>query len=231
MHKRIACLFLALSASAEGGVFILDADSFTTGTDVTHAIAGLSLLSYSQGGTTTYSPTIAPISVMTCGSGCGSQVFGNTGAPYSPENFRELNAAYSCMMGHPYSCRDGYQTMNLLLDSPTDYVGIETEWLDDHPGLYAFDSTGVLLFSCMGMNAGPCSRSTSMDSEGRHHTLFEFSRDSKDVAHVMFGGVYGSNRVGSISVSVPEPSSLILCGLALAGAVAARRRKLSTSRS
>lgn len=231
MHKRIACLLFALSASAQGGIVLLDADSFASGTDVTHAIAGVSLLSYSQSGSAGYSPTIAPISVMTCGSSyvCGSQVFGRTGAPYSPENFRELSAAYNCMLGHPYACSDGYQTLNLLLDSPTDHVAIETEWLDDHPGLYAFDVSGAMLFSCMGMSAGPCSRNTIVDSDGRHRTMFEFTRDAKDVARVMFGGVYGSNRVGSVSVSVPEPSSLILCGLALAGAVAARRRKFSAS--
>jgi hypothetical protein len=42
---------------------------------------------------------------------------------------------------------------------------------------------------------------------------------------VMFGGVYGANRVSSISVSVPEPTTLALFGVALAGAVVARRRK------
>lgn len=220
MKKWIACLSLAMSASAHATIITLDADRLAAGTDVTNAIGGASLWSYSQAGTSTYAPTISRLSVM---GSSGSRVFGRSGAGYSPENFRELNAAYNCMLGHPYSCGDGYQTMQLLFDRPTDYVGIETDWRDDHPGLYAFDASGRLLFSCLGLSAGPCSRTTSSLADGQR-TLFEFSRADKDVARVMFGGVYGANRVGAISVSVPEPTSIALFGLALAGALAARRR-------
>jgi hypothetical protein len=226
MKKWIACLSLAISASANATIITLDADSYSNGTDVTHAIGGAALWSYSQSGTSSYAPVISPISVMA--DSTGSRVFGRSGPGYSPENFRELNAAYNCQLGHPYSCGDGYQTMHLTFERPTDYVGIETDWRDDHPGLYAFDSAGQLLFSCLGLSAGPCARTTTSLADGQR-TLFEFSRADKDVARVMFGGVYGANRVGAISVSVPEPSSILLFGLALAGAAVARRRRATST--
>lgn len=221
MKKWIASLALGIGASAQANVITLDADSLSVGTDVTHAIHGASLWSYGQSGVSTYAPTISHISVMDAE---GARVFGRSGPGYSPESFRELNAAYNCMLGHPYACGDGFQVMQLSFDRPTDYVSFETDWRDDHPGLFAFNSSGALLFSCLGLSAGPCARTTTSLGDGQR-TLFEFSRGDKDVARVMFGGVYGANRVSSISVSVPEPTTLALMGVALAGAMMARRRR------
>src|SRR5688500_20134263 len=150
MKKWIACLSLAISASANANIVMLDADSYAAGTDVTHAIQGAALWSYSQVGTSTYAPTVSHISVM---GTAGSRVFARSGPGYSPENFRELSAAYNCQLGHPYSCGDGYQTMQLVLDRPTDYVRFEADWRDDRPGLYAFDAAGALLFSCLGLRS------------------------------------------------------------------------------
>jgi hypothetical protein len=225
MKKWIASLALGISASAQANVITIDADNYAVGTNVSTAIEGASLWSYSQAGTSAYSPIVAPISVVDCSyGGCGPRVFGNSVAAVSPENFREVRGAYDCQRGHRISCVDGFQTMQLVLDAPTDFVSIETEWLTDHPGLYAFNAAGTLLFSCLGLTVGPCSSTTTALADG-HRTMFQFSRDQKDVARVMFGGVYGANRVSSISVSVPEPTTLALLGVALAGAVVARRRK------
>jgi hypothetical protein len=119
--------------------------------------------------------------------------------------------------------------MNIFIDEGTDYFSFESYWLSDKPGLFAFNASGELLFSCLTFVAGDCFQTSStLASPGLpSSTLMGFSRAQADVSRVAIGIVDGMGRIQglSVSVSVPEPSTVVLFAGALVLVMLFRRRR------
>jgi len=234
MHKLGFLIWLMACSAANATVITLDADDFAPGTDISDGIPGASIFWTSQqptahlpSPTSVYAPETSRVVSTTCELShlcSGQQVFASEGI----DGFRfwEVTDAYACERGGSgHSCRAGFSVINVLLDRPTDFFSLDMYVNLDQPAIYAFDTTGSLLFSCFVsyLPTNPCAFSITPDN-GHNRTTMSFSRTEADVSRVMLGIVNGTGRLESISVSVPEPATILLMGIGLLGALVTRRR-------
>ncbi len=227
MRNLIASLVILMSVSANANIVRLDAGELAPGTDVSHVIEGVTILSYYHEGFTSrsYAPVIAPVIVNSCSAAdnCSDQVFARSDASPVSANWGLINEAFSCERGSTFACFDSFShVMNVSFDAATDYFSFEAHWLSDQPALFAFDGVGNLLFSCYALSQGDCFEDRTA-AAGSNLSVLGFSRTDADVARVMIGAAGGMTRIKEITVSVPEPSTLALFGVALLAAVLFRR--------
>lgn len=213
----LACLLLMLGNGAQATLVSVEPDSYPVGTDLTNAFTGVSLSVANQPATVI--PEIGT-SVFLGGANIattGTQVFARS--PAGNCNLGIGAAQDTAKTWQDTACG----LLMAAFDSLTDYVAIDVIFDDDDTGmLTAFDSNGLLLEQIFG--AG----------DGRGPTpsvTLVVNRANRDIAFVTAGGIAGEglyldNLQFQNYAAAPEPATLALLGVALAGLGFSRRRKL-----
>lgn len=237
MRKLIVMTALLLvGTSSHAALVLLDADDFSVGADVSHALDGALMRvirnEFIDGNMVT---SVSPLTVMSCVDGadwCGSREglrqfdsgLGERGG------FYESNSGEACMRNPGSSgCYQTFSFLEITFARSTDFIGFDANWFSDMPGFYAFDALGNSLGICYQAAAvAGCSYETE-HAAGRGFTLLSMQRDQADIARVVFGGINGNVRLGAVTANVPEPHTAALFALGLLLVLAARRPLLSTS--
>ncbi len=212
----------------------LEPDDYAVGTNLTNAFDGVTLSRYTNDGHSitlnpVYSETVPPGGPM---AATGTQIFGR---------FWDLQQALSCWGVSCSSNVDRFSALVIQFDQPVSFV--EVSGSQHHEGInaYALDAYGNLLSiwsrdayvggsepaSWMPAPSYSLNCGCSMDPRGTLHVWKIGSSDQTPIIQtVLVGGFFSSTYVDNIRYhSVPEPSSLLLFGVGLAGAAAWRRRQ------
>ena len=138
--------------------------------------------------------------------------------------------------GTSRSCREYWSVLEIGFDAGTDFVQIRSSWNSDAPALFAYDSLGNELFSCIpngvsgpGASAGSpagCLNSTSTNQSWV--STLTLRSDATDISRVVFGGWAGAGHALQLTYSVPEPGTLALFALGILGLVTQHKRRLLT---
>jgi hypothetical protein len=121
---------------------------------------------------------------------------------------------------------DNFSALLINFRNPTDYFEISGAYLADSPLFYAFDASLNRIGGSGGSGgfAGP--------GEGNYAIqTVAFESASANISYVVAAGWSASSSLDVLrynDVSVPEPGTLTLFGIVLAGALAARRKRSST---
>jgi hypothetical protein len=231
VRTLLVIVFVAVAAPARADLILIDANAYAAGTDLSELFLGSSLLHLTNQRNTDGLD--------------GRELFRPTGAPvlalrnfHSPEVLsigsfaRDLNDYDSCSqapLGSPFACR-AYSVLELRLDNPTNFITIDSVWFSDSPGIRAYDTAGNLLNL-----TAPGSLYTHVGgvldpSNSAFASTITLTRSQADVSRIVFGGVAGSSTPLRMSYNVPEPGTLGLVALGLAGARLFRKRRAPRSR-
>ena len=242
MAASIFVLFAAANAGAD--VITFEPDNYASGTYVSRAIADVTLWTFRSYHDTGYVPTLSPVYVAEdprcamypddCAATTGTHVFqdayggidgwgaigGSIGAAVSC--FRSLGQNASALLG----CDQRFNVMLMEFTSLTDFVQIEGAfWAQDDTYLIAFDDA----FSLVGFGSGPFDLPRcSYLVEPVHdycRTSPSIRTDSERIRYVIAGGWSNGTSLDNLVFSVPEPGTLALLSLGLAGFGLSRRRR------
>jgi hypothetical protein len=201
-------LSAAVSCGTSAALVTVDPDSFTAGTVLNSAYSGVTLTAL--GGTNLSNSNV--LSARGLVASTGTRVFADTDGA-SPTSWGDGSFSY---------LRADFAggTTTVLLDFVAD--GSQ----DCYPFLRAFDSGNNPLAS---VSAGCFSFGTGVTLSVSAPNI-AYITASWDDANRIYNGALDNLRFEVLGTTIPEPATLALLGLGLAGLAAARRAPVSTSR-
>jgi hypothetical protein len=206
-------LLIGVASPAQAALININASDYALGTNLTAlTFPTLTIDRLSQAGGSTYAPTVS--AVTTSGASTAQAVMNVTNGF---ESYDE------CVGGSIFAtCQ--YSVLELRFDTPTDLVSLSGRFFTDAPFLIAFDALGNRIATFGLSGPGGLFTTTYTNVSGMVQQDLTLTRASRDIARIVYGG---DNNVSPTRVSyqVPEPATLSLVGLGLAGAAFLRRRK------
>lgn len=246
MKKAVAAFFTLvlaglISHQAQAGLVTIDASDYALGTNLSNVGRGATLSWLTQNsGSFDYNPTRHDVVALPCESPCeggsagrGLPVFGFESAdPFFRSTWAaDIEGYEHCFVSSgDFGCvDDDFSVLEIVFDSPTDRVSIDAAIYIDNATFLAFDSSGNLL-GCFWVGGQFCSESFSENPEGYNQTASIY-RAQGDIARIVIGAFQGTSVIHEIRYSVPEPETVVLLSLGLAGLGLARRRNVVNSLS
>lgn len=207
-------LIVTLASPARADLIVIDPNDFAPGTDLSNLFPGLSMaritnLPNSDGplGLPSYQPIYSPVSAVSSGH-VPAGLLSLGGVTYN------LNRYDPCATrGWGEACREGWEVLELVFDSPTEFVSIDTNFNLDTPELLAFDILGNHLdLTVQGTRQYTYSNVLQPGPSFGNMTV---NRNSADIARIVYGGNVGYTTPIAVSYRVPEPTTLGLLGIGL----------------
>jgi hypothetical protein len=218
-----AALSLLDCAQAHAYIVTFDPDNYAIGTNLTHAVPGVTVNYLTHAGGPSYAPVRSDVFSQPCTP--GGSCFPGMGAAMFGGSFVG-NAYVQCRTAPgptSFSCFESTRAIEFTFGQAVDYVQVSgTHWVDDIE-MYAFDINDNFLGGCTG---GGCRM--RQDDQGVTLDTLWMSRPEADIYRVVAGnwGAFGwINQMSFNVVVVPEPGTFALLGGALLGSLAIRRRR------
>ncbi len=234
-----ACLALAACLGAPVSADVIDASAYAAGTNVSNAAPGvtLRLISNDPAAPNNYTPVYSPVLVTPCGAEACNSAGEPLGLGLPVINGMEWESCYERgQLGLPaLDCNGSWRVLEVAFNEDISQISIESVWTIDPPSMIALDSSGNEVLSCLSMGPGNpnpqpsspagCLTYTQFGSFGTFAGTASLDVTGLDVARVIFASWTGFGVVTNVSYSVPEPGTLALMVLGLAGVFGARARK------
>jgi len=226
----------AVCAPAWAVLVTIDPDDYAPGTNLTNLIPGVSISSFSSPGNGTFSfsdvyaaqDAACLLGPGNCRAVTGANVFtmDASGIFNSNQGWFDSPNARRCFadVGTGSCSSENFRALVISFDNPTDYVQISGWFTSDWPLLYAFDSSRTLI--------GGGSEEGIMQHDTSAATRYQSSLTN--ISFVVAAGWAASSTLDAFvynDVSVPEPGTAVLFGLALVGFAASRRTSRARAES
>lgn len=216
LASAIVLIGMAFStAPAMAEIISIRSNDFESGKDISNAGLGLTMSFLSS-----YLPGVVPFRREAVLAHPGSSFSSPTGA----RGLSNYLDSYQCYSAGYCSRYEAAIALELLFDRPVDFVEIGARHTFDAISMIAFNSAGEIIASGSS-GAGMHFSSDSITS----NQVLSLTRSQSDIARVWLGDYLPGQAgvsVHSVSyTSIPEPGTLALFGLGLAGIGVARRKR------
>ena len=220
-HLRTFCavlLFTGFTSSAWADVITINASDYPLGTDLSHMLEGVSMAKLSSFGG--LAETVSPVYAVSTYHAPGVLSFGGLASTIDEYQTCHNNpGSLSCY---------GYDVLELRFDAPTDFVQINGFMFSDGPDMMAYDTAGAVIAGFRS-RAQPSVITYAAVGSG-YSTSVTITRDARDIARVVYGGLLGNASPTQVTYNVPEPTTLGFMSLGLLSAGLFRTRSSSTRR-
>ena len=230
----LAAALVSPAGSASADWITIEPDAFAPGTDVTHATPGVTLWTMTPQDplTVLLTPTYVRQNPE-CLTGPCDAVTGSQGFSPNPGASGGLYGQYGNAKEIDFCVREGVCSTNALFggsalwmdfDKPVDIVQVYGVWLSDFIWMKAYDEN----YQTLDVRAVP--EVVFLPDESGYtkgfSTVASVNSLIGNIKYVIAGSVGGRIGLDSISYQtvVPEPSTLLLCGVGFVGLLRSRHR-------